>query len=268
MQVHNIVLYPEKKSWCQLTPIQQIVASPGYESVTIDNNVCVGACYSYSIPKTQPAEPGELIGPYCDSCQPSEMKCYHVNLQRSDNTIEGPLVMKKNVQIITNCSCQACDKIRKDDCEIADENTSELPENLFTDQKNSSKIEDIPELLDVKNNPSEYNENQNQIKFKNKLKKWFEVSYQNNSDQAKNEENYAKFSNELRSLSADFKNENLETNGSDEEFDRNEIIVDNLADTYISKSELHPGYKPHHSVKKIGDHLHNHHLGDEEIMGN
>nr|CAI5817425.1 unnamed protein product [Callosobruchus analis] len=56
-KVHNIVLYPEKHSWCQITPIQQIVGSPGYEPVTIDNNVCVGACYSYSIPKTQPAEP-------------------------------------------------------------------------------------------------------------------------------------------------------------------------------------------------------------------
>lgn len=78
-QVHNIVLYPERHSWCQTTAIKQIVASPGYEPTTIDNNVCVGACFSYSIPRTQPAEPGELIGPYCDSCQPAETKCYHVS---------------------------------------------------------------------------------------------------------------------------------------------------------------------------------------------
>lgn len=263
------MLYPEKKSWCQITPIQQIVASPGYESVTIDNNVCVGACYSYSIPKTQPAEPGELIGPYCDSCQPSEMKCYHVNLERSEKTTEGPIVMKKNVQIITNCSCQACDKVRKDDCEISDENTSELPQNLFTEQKNSSRTEDIPDLLDVKSNPSEYSENQ--INFKNKLKKWFEISYQNDSDQSKNEDNYAKFSNELKSLSADFKNVKVGTKNSDEEFERNDIIVDDSSDTFISKSELpvkHQGYKPHHTVKNIEEHLHNHHLGDEEVMGN
>lgn len=76
--MHNIVLYPDRHSWCQTTAIKQIVASPGYESVTIDNNVCVGACYSYSIPRTQPAEPGELIGPYCDSCQPVGTRCYHV----------------------------------------------------------------------------------------------------------------------------------------------------------------------------------------------
>lgn len=267
-QVHNIVLYPEKKSWCQITPIQQIVASPGYESVTIDNNVCVGACYSYSIPKTQPAEPGELIGPYCDSCQPSEMKCYHVNLQRSENTIDGPKLMRKNVQIITNCSCQACDKIRKDDCEIMDENTSVLPQNLFTEQKNSNKsYEDVPELLDVNNISSDYNENQ--IKLKNKLKKWFEVSLQNDTDQIKNEDNYAKFSNELKNFSADLKNEDTLKVDSSEEYDTNDIIVEDITDPFVSKLEAplkHPAYK-HHTMKKNGVIVHNHHLGDEEVMG-
>lgn len=268
-QVHNIVLYPEKKSWCQITPIQQIVASPGYDSVTIDNNVCVGACYSYSIPKTQPAEPGELIGPYCDSCQPSEMKCYHVNLQRGENLIEGPKLMRKNVQIITNCSCQACDKIRKDDCEITDENTSELPQNLFTYQKNNNKSnEEVPELLDVNNAPADYNENQ--IKFKNKLKKWFETSLQNETDQTKNDDNYAKFSNELKTLSADFKNEESLSPDNDEDYDRNEIIVDETQNPFVPKLELsikHPAHKQHHTTKKSGESLHNHHLGDEEIMG-
>lgn len=231
--------------------------------------MCVGACYSYSIPKTQPAEPGELIGPYCDSCQPSEMKCYHVNLQRGENTIEGPKLMRKNVQIITNCSCQTCDKIRKDDCEISDENTSELPLNLFTDQKNSNRSsEEIPELLDVNNNPSAYNENQ--IKFKNKLKKWFEVSYQNESDQAKSEDNYAKISKELKNLSVDFNNEDSGNTQVDEEYERNDIIVEESPDSFMSKSELpikHPTYKQHHTMKKSGEHLHNHHLGDEETMG-
>lgn len=267
-QVHNIVLYPEKHSWCQITPIQQVVASPGYESVTIDNNVCVGACYSYSIPKTQPAEPGELIGPYCDSCQPSEMKCYHVNLHRSEKTIEGLKVMRKNVQIITNCSCQTCDKIRKDDCEINDENTSELPQNLFTDQKNGNKSnEEVPELLDVNNNPSKHH-NENHAKFKNKLKKWFEISYQNDSDQVKSEDNYAKFSKELKDFSMNFQNEDSINDHNDEEYDRNDIIVEELTDPFISKSELsmnHPAYQTH-TIKKIGEH-HHHHLGDEEIMG-
>lgn len=262
------MLYPEKHSWCQITPIQQIVASPGYESVTIDNNVCVGACYSYSIPKTQPAEPGELIGPYCDSCQPSEMQCYHVNLQRGENTLEGPKIMRKNVQIITNCSCQTCDKIRKDDCEISDDNTSELPQNLFTDPKNSNRSnEEVPELLDVNNNPTQH-DNENHIKFKNKLKKWFEISY-NESDQVKNEDNYANFSKELKNLSVDFKNEDSGSVHNNEQYDRNDIIVEELADHFMLKSELpvkHPVYQ-HHTIKKSGEHHHHHHLGDEEIMG-
>ncbi|CAG9862546.1 unnamed protein product [Phyllotreta striolata] len=175
-KVHNIVLYPEMHSWCQLTPIQQIIASPGYESVTIDNNVCVGACYSYSIPKTQPAEPGELIGPYCDSCQPSEIKCYHVNLKQIDKNAELP-VLQKRVQIITNCSCQSCDKVRTEDCEITDGHTLELPQSLFTIDKNSNKhSEEVPDILETKNTqrlPS----SDGDVK-KQKYKKWFE-SHQN-----------------------------------------------------------------------------------------
>ncbi|VEN61494.1 unnamed protein product [Callosobruchus maculatus] len=182
-KVHNIVLYPEKHSWCQITPIQQIVGSPGYEPVTIDNNVCVGACYSYSIPKTQPAEPGELIGPYCDSCQPAEIKCYHVNLHRDEKSPDLPKILQKRVQIITNCSCQSCDKVRKDDCEITDENTLELPRSMFTDEKNQNKStgDEVPELLERNDTKPASSETETDIKFKNKLKKWFEI-YQNESE--------------------------------------------------------------------------------------
>lgn len=196
------------------------------------------------------------------------MRCYHVNLQLGENTNEGPKFMRKNVQIITNCSCQTCDKIRKNDCEISDENTSELPQNLFTDQKNSNKSnEEVPELLDVNNSPSQQS-NENHIKFKNKLKKWFEISYQNESDQAKNEDNYAKFSKELKNLSADFTNEDPGGAPDDDEYARNDIILEELSNTFMSKSELpikHPAYQ-HHTMKKSGDH-HYHHLGDEEVMG-
>jgi len=151
-KVHNIVLYPGKHSWCKTQAIKQIVATPGYEPVTIDNNVCVGTCYSYSIPRTQPAEPGELIGPYCDSCQPMETKCYHVTLKASEN---GTKTKQKRVEIITNCSCSSCDKVQSEDCEITDRNTSELPINLFailTEEKNrkgSDDSEEIPELLNM-----------------------------------------------------------------------------------------------------------------------
>lgn len=59
-KVHNIVLYPDKHSWCLPTAIKQVISYPGCKSVEIDNNVCVGACFSYSIPHTEPSDPGEV----------------------------------------------------------------------------------------------------------------------------------------------------------------------------------------------------------------
>lgn len=79
-RVHNIALYPGKHSWCKTEPIKQIIGHPEYKSQEIDNNVCVGACFSYSIPHTEPSDPGEVITPYCDSCQPSETTWHHVSI--------------------------------------------------------------------------------------------------------------------------------------------------------------------------------------------
>ncbi|KAG5875156.1 hypothetical protein JTB14_014285 [Gonioctena quinquepunctata] len=170
--VHNIVLYPEKQSWCQITPIQQIIASPGYETVTIDNNVCVGACFSYAIPKTQPAEAGELIGPYCDSCQPSAIECYHVNLREEDNNIEGPKISQKRVQIITKCSCKNCDKIGVDDCEITDGSTVELPYKLYTKGKEPRPgNDDLPDILEAKSSHT-HNHDTGDVLNEEKNKKW------------------------------------------------------------------------------------------------
>lgn len=59
-KVHNIVLYPDKHSWCRTTTIKQVISYPGCKSEEIDNNVCVGACFSYSIPHTEPSDPGEV----------------------------------------------------------------------------------------------------------------------------------------------------------------------------------------------------------------
>ncbi|XP_018322215.1 uncharacterized protein LOC108734941 [Agrilus planipennis] len=139
-------------SWCQTTAIKQIVASPGSEPVTIDNNVRVEVCYSYSIPRTRPAEPGELIGPYCDSCKPADSRCYHMTLHDDKNSSK---TIQKRVQIITNCSCSSCDRIEAKDCEISDENTSELPSNLFallhlntsTEDQSKYSLPELPELL-------------------------------------------------------------------------------------------------------------------------
>lgn len=109
--IQNIVLYPDKHSWCKTTEIKQIVAYPGCDSVEIDNSVCVGACFSYSIPKTSPSAPGEVITPYCDSCQPSVFTWKEVKLTCQDDSNEDEdsvVELIKKVQVITNCSCSSC----------------------------------------------------------------------------------------------------------------------------------------------------------------
>ncbi|XP_061501259.1 uncharacterized protein LOC1272023 isoform X3 [Anopheles gambiae] len=134
-KVHNIVLYPNKQSWCTTRNISQVITEPGCKQVTIDNNVCVGACFSYSIPHTEPSDPGEIIGPYCDSCQPSDVSYVFVSIAadccvrlcaaallktprsflqvKVDCTESGNAkspYLYKQVQLIHNCTCTACDE--------------------------------------------------------------------------------------------------------------------------------------------------------------
>jgi len=61
-----LALYPEKHSWCKATPIKQEISDlPECSPITISNKVCLGACFSYTVPK---AEDYETIAPYCDKC--------------------------------------------------------------------------------------------------------------------------------------------------------------------------------------------------------
>ncbi|XP_050070204.1 uncharacterized protein LOC126558264 [Anopheles maculipalpis] len=108
-KVHNIVLYPNKQSWCTTRNISQVITEPGCKQVTIDNNVCVGACFSYSIPHTEPSDPGEIIGPYCDSCQPSDVSYVFVKVDCTENANMKNPYLYKQVQLIHNCTCTACD---------------------------------------------------------------------------------------------------------------------------------------------------------------
>lgn len=151
-KVHNIVLYPDKHSWCSTRNISQVISYPGCKQVTIDNNVCVGACFSYSIPHTEPSDPGEVIGPYCDSCQPSETSWHHVTLDCSENSSNNgdeeskPAVLVKRVQIIKNCSCTSCEK------QTHKKHHHHHPEQQVTQvtSTTASLIQnDIPELLEV-----------------------------------------------------------------------------------------------------------------------
>ncbi|XP_012263255.1 uncharacterized protein LOC105690207 isoform X3 [Athalia rosae] len=152
-KVHNIVLYPDKHSWCKTTPIKQVVTWPKCSSQELDNNVCVGACFSYMVPHSEPSAPGDLIRPYCDSCQPLDSIWHTVTLDCKDEDGK-PTTMQKKVQIITNCSCGPCtetSRIRPDYNtllqSLADENldqnvnvVEEEPDLLLNPNINASKI--------------------------------------------------------------------------------------------------------------------------------
>ncbi|RZF36895.1 hypothetical protein LSTR_LSTR004583 [Laodelphax striatellus] len=145
-KVHNIVLYPDKHSWCKTTAIEQVIGHPGCEPVTLRNNVCVGACFSYSIPRTLPAAPGDVL-PYCDSCQPSVSALHHVTLKckkGEGGDGEESETMNKVVEVITNCSCMTC----------SDAASRQLPPDAAADDDDAAadaddKERDVPQLLSL-----------------------------------------------------------------------------------------------------------------------
>ncbi|XP_063878992.1 DAN domain family member 5-like [Scylla paramamosain] len=104
-KVHNIVLHPQN-SMCELKPIRQIVTHALCTSKEMENNVCVGTCFSYTVPQTEPETPGDEMLDYCDSCQASESHWTTIQLDCEEygNTYQ----VTKKIQMITNCSCSAC----------------------------------------------------------------------------------------------------------------------------------------------------------------
>ncbi|XP_075224452.1 uncharacterized protein LOC142326133 [Lycorma delicatula] len=147
-KVHNIVLYPDKHSWCKTTAIKQVIAYPGCDSIEIDNNVCVGACFSYSIPRTVPSSPGEVL-PYCDSCQPSNTTLRHVTLKCTSGEFEGES-MNKRVEIITNCSCMTCSDPSSRNLLLDSDEELDTPET-------SDSIFDVPQLFGLMHSSKEKN---------------------------------------------------------------------------------------------------------------
>ena len=142
-KVHNIVLYPDKHSWCKTTPIKQVVTWPQCSSQELDNNVCVGACFSYMVPHSEPSAPGDLIRPYCDSCQPLDSVWHTVTLD-CKNEENNPITMQKKVQIITNCSCSSCMETSRIKPDYNTLLQSLAEENL---DKNVNVVHETPDLL-------------------------------------------------------------------------------------------------------------------------
>jgi len=104
-KVHNLALYPERHSWCQATPIRQEIAHPPEcEAKVIDNMVCLGACFSYSVPRAQDYHP---IAPYCDKCDKTFSSWTVISLNCTRESGEK-YQLTRTVELITNCSCVDC----------------------------------------------------------------------------------------------------------------------------------------------------------------
>ncbi|XP_078729396.1 uncharacterized protein LOC144945060 [Lampetra fluviatilis] len=109
-------LPPTGPAWCETRNITQIVSHAGCASREIDNRVCLGQCYSYSVPDTLPQTSESLL--HCDSCTPSDTTWDVVTLQcgddysdggdADDDGAEGSPEVTKLVEKILRCECQAC----------------------------------------------------------------------------------------------------------------------------------------------------------------
>lgn len=157
-----MVLFPDKHSWCEKQEIKQVISFPGCKSIEIDNNVCVGACFSYSIPHTEPSDPGEVIVPYCDSCQPSDTRWHEVTLdcrEGHQNDPEQAPKLIKRVQLIRNCSCISCEK----------SGTSKHQGHANEDDS-PSLFRDVPDLLDSINMMNETERDEVEMKHRESLR--------------------------------------------------------------------------------------------------
>lgn len=52
-------------------------------------------------------------------------------LHSDGKNADAPKTIKKRVEIIMNCSCISCETVQNKDCELTDQNTAELPTDLF-----------------------------------------------------------------------------------------------------------------------------------------
>ncbi|KAL7642539.1 UNVERIFIED_CONTAM: hypothetical protein RMT77_007100 [Armadillidium vulgare] len=143
-KVHGLILNPDQHSWCELKEIKQIVTHANCESQEMANFVCVGTCFSYSVPQTEPEIPGDEMLDYCDSCQPAESYWTTVVLNCEDEGSEYQVT--KNIQKITNCSCSPCKPTRKsslnNDVRQTEHRTSDLIYKMLPDSHPLSSLSD------------------------------------------------------------------------------------------------------------------------------
>ncbi|CAL8143786.1 unnamed protein product [Orchesella dallaii] len=134
-KVHNLALYPERHSWCQATPIRQEISHPPEcEPTVIDNVVCLGACFSYSVPRAQDYEP---IAPYCDKCDKTVTSWTVVTLNCTSESNGETYQLPRNVELIQNCSCVDC-------------NDNSIRQHVESNEEENATLEedDIPDTIE------------------------------------------------------------------------------------------------------------------------
>ncbi|XP_070587305.1 neuroblastoma suppressor of tumorigenicity 1-like [Erythrolamprus reginae] len=102
--INKLALFPDKNAWCEAKNITQIIGNNGCTPKAVPNRVCMGQCFSYSVPNTLPQSTESLA--HCDSCRPSKFQWEEVLLDCPNS--EFPR-MGKLVEIILHCSCQECE---------------------------------------------------------------------------------------------------------------------------------------------------------------
>ncbi|XP_034951791.1 LOW QUALITY PROTEIN: uncharacterized protein [Chelonus insularis] len=251
-KVHNIVLYPDKHSWCKTTPIKQVVTWPQCSSQELDNNVCVGACFSYMVPHSEPSAPGDLIRPYCDSCQPLDSIWHTVTLDCKDED-NNPTKMLKKVQIITNCSCSSCMETSRIKSDYNTLLQSIVDINI---DKNVNQVHETPDLLLNPNLNSSKNVTKDGVQANERFLQLFKHLKDNKKiDEAVAKEIFTKFEEEV-----DLENlkELLKKYGHEDEYEKHQSHH-NQVKIYKEQEEIekshhhenhHPGHHigPHHSI--------------------
>lgn len=105
-EVQNMIRDSQQRSWCRIGHIKQIITHANCESKEVENLVCAGSCFSYSLPQTDPNTPGDEELNFCESCQASQS--HWINITLSCAIDESLYEVSKRVQQISNCTCTAC----------------------------------------------------------------------------------------------------------------------------------------------------------------
>lgn len=96
MSLINLGHLDLKTDLCKAYHFKETVKHHGFNSVTIDNNMCYGQCNSFYIPK-------RFVS--CSYCAPSIQEVVSVRLERPG---QNPDFMIKKVTVVKECGCKDC----------------------------------------------------------------------------------------------------------------------------------------------------------------